>query len=59
MTFREQLTVIQNMIDGALVNDDVDRALDNQEVRRNLCEMLHMEVLDLSGLAEAGDGADE
>jgi len=55
MTFREQLEVIRNMVDGALVV----YTLDQLEVRQDLCEMLLMEVFDLCGLPEVDDGADE
>ena len=59
LTFREQLTVIRDMADGALVNDDINRALDNLEVRRDLCDMLYQEFSDLEDMAEAGDDTDE
>ena len=55
MTFREQLKIIRDMIDGAFVKDN----LDELGVRQDLCEMLLMEVFDLCGLPEVDDGADE
>ena len=59
MTFRKQLEVIRDMAGGALVNDDVGRALDSLEVRQNLCDMLYQELSDLEDLAEADDGSKE
>ena len=52
MTFREQLEVIRNMVDGALVV----YTLDQLEVRQTLCDMLYQEFSDLEDLAEADDG---
>ena len=52
MTFREQLEIIRDMIDGALVV----YTLDQLEVRQNLYKMLYQEFSDLEDLAEADDG---
>ena len=52
MTFREQLAMIRNMINGALVV----YTLDQLEARQNLCDMLYQEFSDLEDLAEADDG---
>ena len=55
MTFREQLKIIRDMIDGAFVKDN----LDELGVRQDLCDMLYQEFSDLEDLAEADNGADE
>jgi len=55
MTFREQLEVIRNMVDGALMV----YTLDQLEVRLQICDMLYSELADLEDMAEADDGADE
>ena len=52
MTFREQLAMIRNMINGALLKVNLDKL----EARQTLCDMLYQEFSDLEDLAEADDG---
>jgi len=59
MTFREQLKIIRNIADGALINDNIDRTLDRLDVRQQICDMLYTELVDLEALAETGDGNDK